>query len=83
MTIRSFDDLPAGERIVVRYRLRASGRGPSLSDALGTFTGLEADDDGAAVVVIETRAGAVKVPLTDITHAKQVPPAPARRRRSP
>ncbi|RZU60997.1 putative acetyltransferase [Zhihengliuella halotolerans] len=82
MTIRSFDDLPAGERIVVRYRLRASGHGPTLSDALGTFTGIETDDDGA-VVVIETRSGAVKVPLADITHAKQVPPAPPRRRRGP
>ncbi|MCO1338732.1 hypothetical protein BJH93_07495 [Kocuria polaris] len=79
--MRSFDDLPAGERIVVRYRLRASGHGPTLSDALGTFVGLDADDDGATVVVIETRAGAVKVPLADITHAKQVPPAPPRRRR--
>lgn len=83
MTIRSFDDLPAGERIVVRYRLSGAQHGPKLSDALGTFSGLEADDAGATVIVVETRTGAVRVPLTDITHAKRVPPPPPRRRRAP
>ncbi|GHD03854.1 putative acetyltransferase [Zhihengliuella salsuginis] len=85
MTIRSFDDLPEGERIVVRYRLPASGSdsGPKLSDALGTFTGLHQDGDGAGIATIETRSGPVQVPLADITHAKRVPPPPARRRPRP
>lgn len=79
MTLRAFSELTPGERIVVRYRRTDAGQGPRLTDALGTFTALETDDDGA-VVVIETRHGTARVPVASVTHAKRVPPAPPRRR---
>ncbi|GAB3665040.1 hypothetical protein GCM10027591_14740 [Zhihengliuella somnathii] len=79
MTLRAFSDLVPGERIVVRYRHPEAGPGPRLTDALGTFTALETEDDGA-VVVIETRHGTVRVPVASVTHAKRVPPPPPRRR---
>ena len=78
MDSQFFASLPAGRRIVVRYRLPAqqvSEGTPRHSDALGQFLGLE----GPAVRVL-TRSGEVVVPLASITHVKEVPEAPARRR---
>ena len=82
-----FATLDRGDRIVVRYRLddSPSGRGgesagpapgaPRLSDAIGHFLALE---DG--VLSLKTRSGTVAIRRVDVTHAKRVPPAPARRR---
>ncbi len=61
-----------GQRAVVRYRIPGG-----VTDALGEV--LRAD---AAGVEIATRRGPVEVPAELITHAKLVPPAPPRRRRS-
>nr|WP_231366448.1 hypothetical protein [Zhihengliuella flava] len=68
-----------GERIVVRYRHAENGPGPRFSDALGTFTALERQDDGD-VVVIDTRHGTARIAVADVTHAKRVPPPPVRRK---
>lgn len=73
-----FASLPIGCRVVVRYRLPAEQApvgAPKHSDALGDYMGVQGPD-----VHIQTRSGAVVVPLAEITHAKQVPPPPARRR---
>jgi len=73
----SFSDVTPGERIVVRYRLSvdAAGIGGRFSDALGE---LQAVTDES--ISVQTRSDLVVIPRSMITHAKLVPPAPARRR---
>ena len=85
-----FATLLPGDRIVVRYRLEedaALAGGPGLTDALGEFAGLEEgagapEGTGAqeATVAVRTRTGVVRIALSSVTHAKRVPPPPARRR---
>lgn len=69
------DQLQSGDRIVVRYRLAADldSSSPELSDALGELQQVTAQS-----VSIATRRGVIVVPRKDITHAKRVPPPPAR-----
>lgn len=63
--------IPAGTRVVVRYRL-ADGR---ATDALGW---LHATD--ATHCVIAGKRGLESVPLADVIAAKEVPPPPPSRR---
>lgn len=70
-----FDALRPGTRVVVRHRL-ADGTG--LSDALGTLESVEVVD-GARVITVLTKRGLVRIPTANVTHAKPVPPPPARR----
>ncbi|MET4589003.1 hypothetical protein [Arthrobacter sp. 754] len=60
----------AGTRVVVRYRIDGG-----LTDALGL---LVACDDGHCTV--RTRQADVVIPLELVVAAKEVPPAPPRRR---
>ncbi|MDP9997660.1 MULTISPECIES: putative acetyltransferase [Pseudarthrobacter] len=61
-----------GTRVVVRYRIDGG-----LTDALGH---LVATDDGECTV--RTRKADVVIPLDLVVAAKEVPPAPERRRPS-
>ncbi|GAA1970763.1 ferrous iron transport protein A [Amycolatopsis minnesotensis] len=61
--------LPAGTRVVVRYRIESG-----FTDALGPLTSVGTDE-----CVVDTKRGAVTVPLADVVLAKPVPPPPARR----
>lgn len=71
----NFSDAALGERVVIRYRLADGRSGSHFSDALG-----ELQEVTAAAVSVQTRTGVVVIPRTAITHAKRVPPPPARRR---
>ncbi|RJU02847.1 hypothetical protein D6T65_01645 [Arthrobacter frigidicola] len=66
---RLLQSLPQGTRVVVRYRI-----GAQLTDALGDLIAI--NDDSCTV---RTRRGDAVVPLSDVTAAKPVPPAPPRR----
>ncbi|WP_236557569.1 putative acetyltransferase [Arthrobacter sp. 9AX] len=59
-----------GTRVVVRYRIEGG-----LTDALGLLVTCEA---GACTV--RTRQADVVIPLGQVVAAKEVPPAPERRR---
>jgi hypothetical protein len=59
-----------GTRVVVRYRIDEG-----LTDALGHLVGCDA---GACTV--RTRQADVVIPLERVVAAKEVPPAPERRR---
>lgn len=63
-----------GIRVMVRTRL-PEGSSHLYTDLLGTVTARQ-----AGVLTLETRAGAVEVPLASIATGKTVPPAPPRRR---
>ncbi|TDK23649.1 hypothetical protein E2F48_16890 [Arthrobacter crusticola] len=67
--VRLLQSLPQGTRVVVRYRI-----GGQLTDALGDLIALDTDS-----CTVRTRRGDTVVPLTDVTAAKPVPPAPPRR----
>ncbi|MEF9873434.1 MULTISPECIES: hypothetical protein [Micrococcaceae] len=71
----NFSDVTPGERLVVRYRLADGRAGEHFSDALGELQEVTEES-----VSIQTRAELVCIPRAAITHAKRVPPAPARRR---
>lgn len=78
MSSEFFASLEPGARVVLRYRLAPTDHGPAgerLSDALGYL--LEADAEN---VVLQTRSGNICISRAAITHAKRVPPPPARRR---
>jgi hypothetical protein len=62
--------VPLGTRVVVRYRIEGG-----FTDALGNLLAR-----GEAECTVDTRHGEVTVPLADVVAAKEVPPAPARRR---
>ena len=66
--------IPLGTRVVVRY-LIDDGR---ATDALGRLRSRD-----AAHVVIETKRGPDTVPLAAVIAAKEVPPPPAPRARTP
>ncbi|OMH23384.1 hypothetical protein BKD30_12770 [Tersicoccus phoenicis] len=67
--------LPLGTRVVVRYRIEATGH--RATDALGEIVGREID-----TCTVRTRsAGDIAIPLRDVVAAKPVPPPPASRRR--
>ncbi|WP_311379600.1 hypothetical protein [Arthrobacter sp. ISL-48] len=59
-----------GTRVVVRYRIEGG-----LTDALGHLVGT-ADGD----CTVRTRQADVVIPLALVVAAKEVPPAPERRR---
>lgn len=59
-----------GLRVVIRYRLDDG----MATDALGYVTAVNATH-----CVVETKRGAVSVPLADVIAAKEVPPPPAPR----
>ncbi len=59
-----------GMRVVLRYRLDDG----MATDALGYVTSIDATN-----CVVETKRGAVSVPLAHIIAAKEVPPPPAAR----
>ncbi|MFE0026681.1 ferrous iron transport protein A [Amycolatopsis sp. NPDC059021] len=65
-------DVPLGTRVVVRYRIEGG-----FTDALGTLLARD-----ATTCTVETKRGAVVVPLDAVVAAKPVPPPPQRRRRS-
>lgn len=71
----NFGDLAAGERIVVRYRLDQGQPGEKFSDALGVVHEITKDS-----ISVKTRSEVVVIARSSITHAKRVPPPPARRR---
>ena len=74
-----FSKLEAGARVVIRYRLAPDEQGNAgerLSDALGNVRSVSETS-----VVLETRGGTVSIERARITHAKAVPPPPARRQR--
>lgn len=77
MSRSTFDALPLGQRVVVRYLIEDGER---ATDALGELT---ARDDAA--VTVQTRRGEVVIQRSTIVAAKPVPPAlpPRRPRRSP
>ena len=60
-----------GTRVVVRYRIDGGG----LTDALGYLAGTNDDD-----CTVRTRQADVVIPLGLVVAAKEVPPAPERRR---
>ena len=64
--------LTPGERVVIRYRLDDG----MATDALGYVSSIDATQ-----CVVETKRGAVTVPLADVIASKLVPPPPAGRRR--
>jgi hypothetical protein len=57
--------------VVVRYRIDGGG----LTDALGNLVGTNDDD-----CTVRTRKADVVIPLDLVVAAKEVPPAPERRR---
>ena len=59
-----------GTRVVVRYRIEGG-----LTDALGELVARAGDD-----CTIRTRHADVVIPLELVVAAKEVPPAPPRRR---
>lgn len=61
---------PLGTRVVVRQRIPGG-----LTDALGFLRSVSAEE-----CVVETRDGLKTVPLAAVVAAKEVPPAPPRRR---
>lgn len=69
--------LQEGRRVVLRYAIdrEASPHGESMTDALGTVLGADADS-----VQVMTRRGEVRVPRALVIAAKEVPPPPVRRR---
>ena len=74
-----FSALRPGARVVIRYRLGPEARGNAgeqFSDALGQVHSV-----APTHVVLLTRGGTVSIERAKITHAKEVPPAPERRRR--
>jgi hypothetical protein len=58
-----------GLRVVVRYRLPSG-----FTDALGELLSVD-----ARTVVVQTRRGDVRIDLSSVVAAKEVPPPPARR----
>ena len=74
-----FSTLQVGARVVIRYRLGPDEQGTAgerFSDALGHVRSVTETQ-----VVLETRGGTVCLDRAGITHAKAVPPPPARRQR--
>lgn len=72
--------IQVGARVVIRYRLAPDERGKAgeqFSDALGHVRSVTETQ-----VLIETRGGLVHIDRAGITHAKAVPPPPARRQHS-
>lgn len=63
--------LPVGTRVVVRYRIEGG-----LTDALGDLVQVDAER-----CTVRTRRGDVVVLLTEVTAAKEVPPASRSRSR--
>ncbi|TLM85546.1 hypothetical protein FDW83_03995 [Pseudarthrobacter sp. NamE2] len=59
-----------GTRVVVRYRIEGG-----LTDALGHLVSCDAGD-----CTVRTRQADVVIPLAAVVAAKEVPPAPERRR---
>ncbi|WP_426225527.1 hypothetical protein [Pseudarthrobacter sp. DSP2-3-2b1] len=59
-----------GTRVVVRYRIEGG-----LTDALGLLVGTAGGD-----CTVRTRQADVVIPLELVVAAKEVPPAPPRRR---
>jgi hypothetical protein len=59
-----------GTRVVVRYRLEQG-----FTDALGHLVSC-----ASGACTVRTRQADVVIPLADVVAAKEVPPAPARRR---
>ena len=81
MSTDFLDSLDTGTRVVLRYRLAPGEQGQAgerMSDVLGYL--LAVDEHSGTV---QTRAGDVQVSRAAITHAKRVPPPPARRRSTP
>lgn len=76
--VRPGHDPRVGSRVVVRHRLAAPDplTGATLTDAVGE---LVSDVDG--VLVVRTRRGEVRVPRSEVTALKEVPPSPSRRGR--
>lgn len=73
-----FASVSIGTRVVVRYRLSPSAlgtTGETVTDALGY---LEAINETS--VTIKTRTAIVLIERSLITHVKEVPPPPIRRR---
>lgn len=73
-----FASVGIGTRVVVRYRLSPSDLGTTgevVTDALGY---LEAINETS--VTVKTRSALVLIERSLITHAKEVPPPPIRRR---
>jgi N-acetylglutamate synthase len=64
-----------GRRVVVRYR-RPPGSHPPLTDVVGVVT--EVDDEA---LVVEAKAGPVRVRRSDVLIVRAVPPPPVRRGR--
>ena len=71
-----FDALRPGSRVVVRYRLEPPESG--LSDALGELLWVRGEGAERRIGVL-TKRGEVAIATSSITHAKPVPPPPARR----
>ncbi|MDR2257193.1 MAG: hypothetical protein LBE25_14530 [Arthrobacter sp.] len=71
-----FDALRPGTRVVVRYRL--DGPDGRLSDALGPLLWVRGEGAERSICV-RTKRGEVRIATSLITHAKPVPPPPARR----
>lgn len=61
--------VPLGTRVVVRRK-----EGDGFHDALGDLVAIDAE-----TCTVETRRGAITVPLALVTRAKPVPPPPPRR----
>lgn len=71
--------LPEGTRFTVRYALPADdASGRRLTDAIGVLRPRDPADPAA--VVLDTRAGPVRIPLAAVRLAREVPPAAPRRR---
>ncbi len=69
-------DARVGSRVVVRHRLSSPDplTGATLTDAVGE---LVSDDDG--ILVVRTRRGEVRVPRSEVTAVKEIPPSASRR----
>jgi hypothetical protein len=79
MSTDFFATLQEGARVVIRHRLAPGEQGSAgerFSDALGNVRSVTETH-----VVLQTRGGMVSIERALITHAKAVPPAPARRQR--
>lgn len=72
MSRSTFDSVPVGQRVVVRYLIEDGER---ATDALGELTARD-----AASVTVQTRRGEVVIARSTIVAAKEVPPPPPRRR---